>query len=156
MEKKPKNNFRAENRKVKFEYEILDSYVAGIQLLGTEIKSIRMGHVGLNDAHCYFDKGELFVKNLRIEPLKDASDNNHDPDRTKKLLLNKQEISKISGKLEKGMSVVVRSIFLNPRGMAKLDIALARGKKTRDKREAIKEREGKREVERTMKNANRK
>lgn len=151
MEKKQKNNFRAENRKVKFEFEIIDTYVAGIQLLGTEIKSIRLGHVGLNDAHCYFDKGELYVKNLTIEPLKDAAEN-HDPNRVKKLLLTKQEISKISSRMEKGMAVVVRSIFLNPRGIAKLDVALARGKKSHDKRQSIKEREGKREVERAMKN----
>lgn len=134
------------NRRAYFDYEILDTFIAGMMLLGTEIKSIRLGHVTIRDAHCYFDNGELFVKGVKIEPLKEAAHNNHDPERPKKLLLNKKEIVRISKEIDAGKAVVCTKLFINERGLAKLEIATARGKKKSDKRQTIKKREADREM----------
>lgn len=144
------NNIRFENRKAKFEYEFIEEYEAGIILVGTEIKSIRQGHASINEAYAYIDGDEVFIKGMRIDPLQDAADN-HDPLRVRKLLLNKTEIKRIAGKLIKGTTVVVKSMYLNQRGICKLKIAVAKGKKLHDKRETIKNRENDREMNRLNK-----
>lgn len=144
------NNIRFENRKAKFEYEFIEEYEAGIMLVGTEIKSIRQGHASINEAYAYIDGDEVFIKGMRVDPLQDAADN-HDPLRVRKLLLNKTEIKRIAGKLIKGTTVVVKSMYLNQRGICKLKIAVAKGKKLHDKRETIKNRENDREMNRLNK-----
>ncbi|UJP65003.1 SsrA-binding protein [Mongoliitalea daihaiensis] len=137
------------NKKASFEFEFIDKYVAGIQLKGTEIKSIREGKVSLTEAYCYFRRGELFIKQMHIAPYSMAASYNHDAVRERKLLLNKQELEKMEGKFsEKGLSIVPIRIFINDQGLAKVEIALARGKKIHDKRESIKAKDTKRELER--------
>lgn len=137
------------NKKASFEYEFIDKYVAGIQLKGTEIKSIREGKVSLTEAYCYFRRGELFIKQMHIAPYSMAASYNHDAVRERKLLLNKQELDKIEGKFsEKGLSIIPVRVFINDKGLAKMEIALARGKKLHDKRESIKAKDTKRELER--------
>lgn len=137
------------NKKASFEFEFIDKYVAGIQLKGTEIKSIREGKVSLTEAYCYFRRGELFIKQMHIAPYSMAASYNHDAVRERKLLLNKQELDKIEGKFsEKGLSIIPVRVFINDKGLAKMEIALARGKKLHDKRESIKAKDTKRELER--------
>ncbi len=134
------------NRKASFEYSLSDRYTAGLQLKGTEIKSIRAGKAAINDAFCYFEKEELWVKGLHISEYEKASFFTHDPLRSRKLLLTKKELKKISSNFKEGMAIVPLSLFINNKGWAKLEIALAKGKKQFDKRETIK----RRELERTM------
>lgn len=148
--KKAKNNVHVENRKARFEYELLEKYDVGIVLLGTEIKSIRMSNVVISDSYCYIQDNEVFVKGMHIGMLKDAADN-HDPDRTRKLLLKKQEIKRITGKLMKGTTLVVTRLYLTDKGLCKLEIALGKGKKLHDKRETIKTRDVERDMKRIMK-----
>jgi SsrA-binding protein len=137
------------NRKASFEYQFIDKYVAGIMLLGTEIKSIRNNQANISDAHCVFIKDELFVRNLHIAEYSNGGHNNHEPKRERKLLLNRQELGKMIGKVkEKGMSVIPIRLFINDKGKAKLEIALAKGKKIYDKRESIKEKDQKRDIAR--------
>lgn len=137
------------NKKASFEFEFIDKYIAGIQLKGTEIKSIREGKVSLTEAYCYFRRGELFIKQMHIAPYSMAASYNHDAVRERKLLLNKQELEKMEGKFsEKGLSIIPVRIFINDKGLAKVEIALARGKKIHDKRESIKAKDTKRELER--------
>ena len=137
------------NRKASFEYQFIDKFVAGIMLVGTEIKSIRNNHANISDAHCIFIKNELFVKNLHIAEYSNSGQNNHEPKRQRKLLLNKQELSKMIGKVkEKGMAIIPIRLFINENGKAKLEIALAKGKKIYDKRESIKEKDQKRDIAR--------
>ena len=137
------------NRKASFEYQFIDKYVAGIMLLGTEIKSIRNNQANISDAHCVFIEDELFVRNLHIAEYSNGGHNNHEPKRERKLLLNRQELSKMIGKVkEKGMSVIPIRLFINDKGKAKLEIALAKGKKIYDKRESIKEKDQKRDIAR--------
>lgn len=137
------------NRKATFEFELLDKYVAGLVLKGTEIKSIREGKVSLKEAYCYFKKGELMIKQLHIAPYSQAAHFNHDAVRERKLLLHKKELDKLESKLsEKGLSIVPVRIFINNRGLAKLEIALGRGKKLHDKRQDIKKKDAKRELDR--------
>lgn len=137
------------NKKASFEFEFIDKYIAGLQLTGTEIKSIREAKVSLTEAYCYFRRGELYIKQMHIAPYSMAASYNHDPVRERKLLLTKQELSKMENKFaEKGLSVIPIRIFINDRGLAKMEIALARGKKIHDKRESIKEKDTKRELER--------
>ena len=137
------------NRKASFEYQFIDKYVAGIMLLGTEIKSIRNNKANISDAHCVFIDNELFVKNLHIAEYSNVGQNNHKPKRQRKLLLNKQELGKMIGKVkEKGMSIIPIRLFINEKGKAKLEIALAKGKKIYDKRESIKEKDQKRDIAR--------
>lgn len=132
------------NKKAYFEYHILDKYIAGIKLLGTEIKSIRAGKVNITDGYCTFIQDELYVLNLHISEYSHGSFYNHAPTRERKLLLNKKELRKLSGKLkDKGLTVIPLSLFISERGFAKLEIGLAQGKKLYDKRESIKERESK-------------
>ena len=137
------------NRKASFEYQFIDKYIAGIMLLGTEIKSIRNNQANISDAHCVFIEDELFVRNLHIAEYRNGGHNNHEPKRERKLLLNRQELGKMIGKVkEKGMSVIPIRLFINDKGKAKLEIALAKGKKIYDKRESIKEKDQKRDIAR--------
>ena len=137
------------NRKASYEYQFIDTFVAGIMLVGTEIKSIRNNKANISDAHCVFNGNELFVKNLHIAEYNNGGQNNHEPKRERKLLLNKQELKKMLGKVkEKGNSIIPIRLFINEKGKAKLEIALAKGKKVYDKRESIKEKDQKKDMER--------
>lgn len=140
------------NRKASHEYQFLDKYIAGIQLTGTEIKSIRQGKASIAEGYCYFsEQGELFVKNIHISEYKQASYNNHDPKRERKLLLSKKELSKIRKQVkDTGVTIIPIRLFINNRGWAKLEIAIAKGKKLHDKREDIKRKDIKRQVEREI------
>jgi len=134
------------NRKAEFEYFLLAKYTAGMVLSGTEIKSIRSGKVNITDAYCSFINGELWVHHLHITEYTHGSYNNHEPKRDRKLLLNKKEIKKLLTKLnERGMTVIPTLLWINENGYAKLDIALARGKKMYDKRESIKAKDNRRD-----------
>ncbi len=140
------------NRKASFEYSFIDKYEAGIQLTGTEIKSIREGEANIADAFCSFFNEELYVRNMNISPYKEGTYNNHDAKRDRKLLLNKKEIKKLNGKLkDKGLTIVPLRLFIADSGYAKLEIALAKGKKSYDKREDLKSKDAKREMDRRMK-----
>jgi len=143
------NDINIKNRQAGFEYELLDKYVAGMVLTGTEIKSIREGKVNLQDGFCYLSNGELFVKGVNITPYAQGTHYNHSATRERKLLLKRAELKKIETKVEeKGLTLVPTRLFINDRGLAKLEIAVARGKKLHDKRDSIKEREAKRELSR--------
>ena len=140
------------NRRARFEYHFMDTYEAGIVLTGTEIKSIRAGNANLRDAYCIFDREELIVKSLYIAPYKEGSYANHEPTRDRKLLLKRSELKKLQRRVEeKGMTLVPYRLYINERGLAKVEIALAQGKKAYDKRESIKERDTKRELDRSRK-----
>jgi SsrA-binding protein len=133
------------NRKAEFEYFLLTKYTVGIVLTGTEIKSIRAGKASFSDTYCGFINNELWVHNLHISEYTAGSYNNHEPKQDRKLLLTKRELRKIQSKLnESGTTVVPTMLFINERGFAKLEIALARGKKMYDKRETIKEKDNRR------------
>ncbi len=137
------------NRKASFEYEFIQKYTAGIILVGTEIKSIRANKASISDAYCVIIDSEVIIKNLHISEYKYASFSNHEPKRERKLLLNKQEINKIKSRVqEKGFTLVPIRLFINDKGIAKLEIAVAKGKKIYDKRESIKEKDIKRNIER--------
>jgi SsrA-binding protein len=143
------NSVNIKNKKARFEFEFIDTMIAGIMLKGTEIKSIREGKASLQEAYCYFKNEELFIKAMNITPYAEATHFNHDPVRERKLLLNKREIEKWQSKLEeKGLTIVPVRLFLNDKGLAKVEIALAKGKKIYDKRDSIKERDNKRELDR--------
>ena len=138
---KPKPNIV--NRKARYEYHLDKTFVAGLQLLGSEIKSIREHDVNINDAYCYFKGNELYVKNMYIKEYDQAyKGQNHEPRRERKLLLNRSELDKIKKKLEtKGYTIVALKLFINKKGWAKLEIALGKGKKLYDKKDAIQKRE---------------
>ncbi len=147
-----KGNINIKNRKASFEYELIEKLVAGIQLTGTEIKSIRNGKVSMNDAYCQFHGGELYAKNIHISEYELGTCNNHPAKRDRKLLLNKKELQKLERKLkESGLTIVSTRLFINDRGFAKLEIALARGKKIYDKRESLRQKDSKREMDREKK-----
>ena len=140
------------NKKATFEYYILEDFTAGIKLLGTEIKSIREGKANISDAFCTFINGELYVRNLHISEYSHGSFYNHEAKRDRKLLLTKKEIKKLVVKGEdKGLTIIPLKIFISDRGFAKMNIALAQGKKAFDKRESMKERDVKREMDAAMK-----
>lgn len=140
------------NRKVTFEYELIERFIAGIKLVGTEIKSIRGGKVNLSESYCQFISGELYVKNMHISEYDFGSINNHEARRDRKLLLNRKELFKLEKKVrESGLTIVCVKMFINDRGLAKLQIALARGKKTYDKRESLKLKDAKRDMDRIRK-----
>ncbi len=142
-------NITIKNRKASYEFEFIDEYVAGIQLMGTEIKSLREGKASLQEAYCYFKKNELFVKQMHIAPYAQGTHYNHVEDRERKLLLNKREIEKLQSKSkEKGLSIIPTKLFISDRGFAKLAIVLGRGKKLHDKRDSIKEKDIKRDLQR--------
>ena len=140
------------NKRASYDYHIAETYEAGIVLRGTEIKSIREGAGSISEAYCYFRDGELWVKSMNIPEYSHGNLMNHDILRLRKLLLNKRELLKIEAKVrEKGVTVVPLKLFLSDRGFAKLEIAIARGKKSFDKRETIKQKDDKRELDRVMK-----
>jgi SsrA-binding protein len=148
-EKRFSSDINIRNKQATFQYELLDKFIAGIALRGTEIKSIREGKVNLQDGYCYFSNGEIFTKGINITPYAQGTHYNHEAARERKLLMKKSELSKLESKVEeKGLALIPIRIFINDRGLAKLEIALARGKKTHDKREGIKERDIKRELSR--------
>ena len=143
------NIINIKNRKASFEYQFIDTFVAGISLVGTEIKSIRNNKANISDAYCVFIDNELFVKNLHIAEYPNGGHINHEPKRERKLLLNRQELNKMLGKIKKkGNSIIPIRLFINKKGKAKLEITLAKGKKIYDKRESIKEKDQKRDVDR--------
>lgn len=142
----------ATNRSAKFEYAFLEEFTAGMQLQGTEIKSIRNKDVSINEAYCTLIKDELWVINLHIGIYEQGSYNNHEPKRERKLLLNKRELKKLSNKLkDKGLTIIPTRLFISDNGYAKLNIALAKGKKMFDKRDSIKDQDVKREIARNLK-----
>lgn len=149
-------NINIQNKKARFEYEIIDRYVAGIQLTGTEIKSIRLSKARITESFCEFnERGELFVVNMYIEEYFHGHHFNHKPESERKLLLNKRELKKLKKDVDaKGTTIVPLRLFINENGFAKLEIALAKGKKTHDKREVIKDRDSKRNLARIKKNFN--
>jgi SsrA-binding protein len=149
MKQRFSNDINIRNRQASFQYELLDKYVAGLVLTGTEIKSIREGKVSLQEGYCFVHNGEVFVKGITISPYAQGTHYNHEATRDRKLLLKKSEIRKLQAKTEeKGLTLVPLKLFINDRGLAKLEIALAKGKKLYDKRNSIKEREATREMSR--------
>jgi SsrA-binding protein len=152
MKKEFQNNVNINNKKARFQYEILEEFDAGIQLKGTEIKSIREGKASIKEGYCAFKKGELFALNLNITPYEEASFTNHSANRERKLLLHQQELNKLEKKKKDvGLTIVPLKLYINDRGWAKLKIALAKGKKMQDKRESLKEKDMKRQIDRVMK-----
>ncbi len=148
-----KNKINIQNRKAKFQYEFLDKFQAGIVLKGTEIKSIREGKANIAESFCEFnEKGELFVVNMHIEEYSHATHFNHQPKSERKLLLQKNELKKLHKEVKNtGLTIIPLRLYMNERGLAKLKIALAKGKKLYDKRETIKSRETKRKLDRIKK-----
>lgn len=147
------NQVNIKNRRASFDYEITDTYTAGIVLTGTEIKSIRQGKASLADTYCLIENGEVWVKNMYVAEYFYGTYNNHVARRDRKLLLSKKEITKLSRSgAEAGFTIVPLRMFINERGLAKLVIGVARGKKSYDKRQSIKEREDKRQLDRIFKN----
>jgi SsrA-binding protein len=143
------NQIHIRNKKAGFEYFLLEKFIAGMVLSGTEIKSIRSGKASINEAYCAFVAGELFVKNMHIAEYDYGTYNNHEPRRDRKLLLTARELKKLRTKLdEKGLTLVPTHLFINEKGLAKLEIALAKGKKLYDKRETTKKKDIQRELER--------
>ena len=140
------------NKRASFDFEFIDTFTAGIVLTGTEIKSIRLGKASLIDTFCYFNHGELWVKNMNISQYSYGSYNNHVERRERKLLLNKKELRNLEAETKApGFTIVPVRLFINEKGLAKLVIALARGKKEYDKRQSIKDKEDRREMDRAMK-----
>ena len=148
---KAKSKVQINNRRASFDYEFLETYTAGIVLVGTEIKSVRAGKASLADAYCYFDNlGQLYVRNLNISPYFWASWGAHEPKRDRKLLLTRRELKHLSQAVkEKGLTIVAVRLYIAENGYAKLLIALAKGKKVFDKRQSIKEKDIRREMDRS-------
>ena len=145
-------NVNIRNKRATFDYEILEEYIAGIVLVGTEIKSLRLGKASLVDSYCYFERGEMWIRNVNIAEYTWGTCNNHVPKRDRKLLLNRKELNKLQRSLQdRGLTVVGLRLFINDRGLAKVAIGLARGRKSYDKREYIKENDAKREMDKAMK-----
>ena len=140
------------NKKAFFEFEIQDKVEAGIELRGTEVKSIREGKASIKEAYCFFHKGELYIKNMNVTEYEKGNIYNHEPTRQRKLLLKKRELQKLNEKVkEKGLTIVPLRLYFNSRGVAKLEIGVAKGKKVYDKRDSIKEKDTKRDIERQLK-----
>ena len=147
-----KNEVNIRNKRARFEYHLLDDYVAGVQLTGTEIKSIRNGKASILEAYCIMTGGEVWIRNMHVTEYENASFYNHKPRGDRKLLLNKKEILKIEKFLKiKGNTLVPLRMFLSEKGWIKLEIACAQGKKLHDKREDLKEKDDKRDMDRAMK-----
>lgn len=147
------NDVNIKNKKASFEYHLVDKYVAGIQLTGTEIKSVRASKASIGEAYCTFIDGELFIKNMHITEYSHGGYVNHDPTRIRKLLLSRKELDKLERKIKvKGFTIVPTRLFIGKSGYAKIEIALAEGKKLHDKRESLKEKDDKRSMDRMMKN----
>jgi len=153
---KMQNTINIKNKRARFEYELLDKYTAGIVLAGTEIKAIREGRASISESFCEFnDRDELFVINMQIDEYSHASHFNHKPKAERKLLLQRRELKKLSKEVNtSGLTIVPLRVFVNERGFAKMQIALAKGKKLYDKRESIKDRDNKRDLDRIKKNFN--
>ena len=149
-------NINIKNKRARFDYEILDTYTAGIVLGGTEIKSLRLGKANISQSFCEFnDKGELFVINMQIDEYSHGSYYNHRPKAERKLLLNKRELKKLRKEVvTTGLTIIPLNLFINDRGLAKMNIGLAKGKKLYDKRESIKDRDSKRNLARVKKSFN--
>lgn len=146
------NTINIKNKRASFEFSFIDKYIAGIQLSGTEIKSVREGKVNINDGFCVFLNEELYIRNMHIAHYFNGTYNNVEEKRDRKLLLTKHELSKLEGKLkDKGLTIVPLRLFISDRGFAKLEIALAKGKNTVDKRQDIKKRDTDREIARFIK-----
>jgi SsrA-binding protein len=146
------NKVSIKNKKAYFEYEILDKYVCGIQLYGTEVKSIRENKASIKEGYCYIDNSEVFIKGMNVTEYSHGGYVNHEPLRIRKLLLNRQEINKIEKKLkDKGITLVPLSLFITETGYIKLEIALAKGKKLFDKRETLKDKDVRRDIDRALK-----
>jgi SsrA-binding protein len=140
------------NKRAYFDYQVKDTYVAGIALLGTEVKALRDGKGSLNEAYCFMHNDEIFLRNANISVFKAGSYNNHEPLRERKLLLEKKEIQKIKKAIEnKGFTLIPLELFLNEKGLFKIKIGIAIGKKSFDKREDLKLKDHKREISRAMK-----
>jgi len=149
---KPQSSINITNKRAMFSYLISATYEAGIVLTGTEIKSIRESKANLSDSYCYFKNEELWIKNMHVSEYKEGSYNNHEPKRERKLLLNKKEIVKLQSKVkERGTTIIPTKLYISTRGFAKIEIGLARGKKTFDKRESLKKAEATREMSRVRK-----
>ena len=146
------NRINIKNKKAYHDYELIERYTAGIQLQGTEIKSIRLGKVSLGESYCQFYKNELFIRGLQIAEYAWASYNSHDPGRERKLLLNRKELNKLDRKVKaSGLTIVALRIFISDKGYAKIEIALAKGRKEYDKRESIKRKDTQRQMDRLHK-----
>lgn len=151
MSEQKKINIR--NKRATFDYEILEEWVAGIVLVGTEIKSIRAGKASMTDSYCYFDKGELWIRGVNIAEYDWGTCNNHTPRRDRKLLLTGRELQKLQREgQDRGLTIVGLRLFLNDRGLAKVVVGLARGRKSYDKREYLKQNDARREMDQAMKN----
>lgn len=145
-------NINIRNNRATFDYEILEEYVAGVVLVGTEIKSIRLGKASLTESYCYFDKGELWLRGMNVAEYGWGTCNNHAPRRDRKLLLQRKELNKLQRALQdRGLTIVALRLFLSEKGLAKVVIGLARGRKSYDKREYIKANDAKREMDKAMK-----
>lgn len=145
-------NINIRNKRATFDYEIIEQYTAGVVLVGTEIKSIRMSKVSMVDSYCYFSEGELWIRGVNIAEYSWGTCNNHIPKRDRKLLLTAKELAKLErASQDKGLTIVGLRLFLNERGLAKIVIGLARGRKSFDKREYIKANDAKREMDQAMK-----
>ncbi|MFZ5941574.1 MAG: SsrA-binding protein SmpB [Bacteroidota bacterium] len=146
------NTINIKNKKAWHDYEILEKFTAGLKLQGTEIKSIRLGKVSLVDSYCLFEGGELYVRGMQISEYAWGSYNNHQPARDRKLLLNRKELNRLERKVkEGGITIITLRIYISDSGYAKLDIALARGRKEYDKREVIKRKDTQRQMDRLHK-----
>ncbi|MBR5821159.1 MAG: SsrA-binding protein SmpB [Alistipes sp.] len=152
MSEQKKSKINIKNKRATFDYEILEEWVAGVVLVGTEIKSIRAGKASMVDTYCYFDRGELWIRGVNIAEYAWGTCNNHTPRRDRKLLLTARELQKLErASQDKGLTIVGLRLFLNERGLAKIVIGLARGRKAYDKREYLKENDAKREMDKAMK-----
>jgi SsrA-binding protein len=141
-----------QNKKARHDYTIFETLEAGIALRGTEVKSLREGRANLRDSYAMIDRGEVVLRGLHISPYSHTSDRNLDPLRDRKLLVNRAEIRKLVGKVnEKGMTLVALKIYFNARGIAKVELGLAKGKRVHDKRDAVAERDARREIDRALK-----
>lgn len=151
MSEQKKINIR--NKRATFDYEILEEWTAGVVLVGTEIKSIRAGKASMVDSYCYFDRGELWIRGVNIAEYAWGTCNNHAPRRDRKLLLTRRELTKLArASQDRGLTIVGLRLFLNERGLAKIAVGLARGRKAYDKREHLKESDARREMDKVMKN----
>ena len=144
-----KNQINIVNKKAKFEYEFLQTETCGIQLVGSEVKSIRNGKASISEGYCYFNNGELFVKGMNISDYGFGS--SHDTTRDRKLLLKRKELNNLENQLTNGLTIIPYRLFLNDKGLIKVEIALAKGKKLYDKRDSIKSRDIERDMKRDLK-----